>query len=276
MMMEKDPKSKRVRRTVKKLLIAVACGFLLAAVGLAVMIAADQFRSVPEISDEVWFRIRDEGTAPKEDGPQSRRIDDATKEQSRSDKARSDEDVAGMLEDMQAKCRPFPDLSEVPEDLRGEAERLNGIMAENVSELMSIWHSLETRSYKEVYRDTGRLIFGATTILSEQDRFGENTSSITEAYEAYLQLSERLRLAAAIHFEKWEDAACSCSNLQGGDWNLEKESIWWQQEIYCWRKAGLRGRAFLALRSSSPVLLPIAYAIENTFEPPLDWICRRL
>jgi len=287
-MVEQLPPRRKVRGVFKRLALVSGVAFAIVCIPLAIMILPDQMRSIPEPPDNVWLsdvpqsvrNLSDRGRVSSK-GTKGSVLGREERSEGAIPKATGESWLSGDTgfltpEQLVFKCRPFPDLSKLPQDLRNCASEMN----QAVDELARLPNELDGKTYEEAldrfdeivrryYED--RSIF-VDSIEEDADCLSkEEEASIPPDYDlrTYLELYERVRLAIYARYEKWDKAATVCSLLNGVDenWVPDYDSHWWKYEVYYWRKAGgINGRFCLAWRSAAPIRGPIEKRVEGLLE----------
>lgn len=266
--MTEDKKSKP-RKILKRLFFAVLVGLLCGILLLSLVILPDQFRTVRAPSSDVW--------------EWSAREDERTGRPSIAgkDSVPSADDVAGKnvsevsppvihpVQRLAEKYRVFPDVSSFPGESREAMELWNRHLTNLVSEVAAIVDASGETTYETAEQKWGKIQSEYDKMMTAQGReIRPNTSkkvSLDDPVVAVLancwKLMTHVHLVLATKHEKWEDAANDCRymvELECGElWGIDRNSVWWEREVYYWRKSGSGGRIALAVRSSQPYWMPV-------------------
>ncbi|MBN1868911.1 hypothetical protein JW916_16665 [Candidatus Sumerlaeota bacterium] len=256
------------RRLVRRLLFLAACGFGAFFVFLAVLIVPDQVRTIPEPKIDLGLR----SVAMDDDRATSSALEAETRDTPPM-RLGAVPDAKGRvlsLDEHRKRVRPIPDPSQVPEDLRPAAEEWNRSMDDLTSRVLSLAVESEEMGWEEA-RLALRNIFKQS--LRSRSRYGEKFPPQVgsgeglweDGQDAWTQTWMAVRLQIALDKEQWRETAQCCAFFVGLP-DPDKTSPWWPAEIYYWKKCGWMGRCFLAYRSASPIVVPIAVALEGPTE----------
>lgn len=156
-----------------------------------------------------------------------------------------------------AHLAPIPDVMDVPEPFRAASWAYNEAVDKAASDMVALAQNAGDMAFWDAYRayfdikrdrDAAAEAFAAAIAMIEF-RPGMLGKTSRSAPREWLALCDRTMLAIAVSHESWELAAMQCEDLARG---RAYDPEWWDQEVYYLRKAGLRGRAWLAWRTMTP------------------------
>jgi hypothetical protein len=294
----KPKRNGSVPKLVRRLLIFAACGFGVILVVLAILIVPDQVRRVPEPKIDLRRlsaadTIDEAIPAPSvETAPVSSAsaVDAETSRPSPAfDSGRGIDPV--LYEALRARLHPIPNPSRLPEETRSIAEEWNRAMDDVTSALLAIDAASARIDWDEAVADLFRLEHREGNVmatyaeqlgwdsedlltLARDERPSESRRDglLAQAWECgqtWDDVSAAVRARIAAEKGMWEDAAGGCAMLAGVP-EPDKKSAWWEAEVYYWRKAGIKGRAILAVHSAMPAIVPVARVFDDTIGKPRE------
>jgi hypothetical protein len=274
--------SRKKSRTVRLLKVLAYTGgitFALVFIPLAVLIVPDQVRRIPEPSTGDWMWRTVESDA-KPDNVSTRSggepsVPRAVAEKKDESARESDErEVFSVSEKALKERRPISDVSELPEEKRSAAEKLNSAFDEMTTELLALLKAQKDMTYADAESLFFRFVKTHTRTYRDIPRKDFSAERADSIMELYRESVERAFLQICVDHKKWQEAAAHCMNLvhlkDTKSYIPNKKSPWWPHEVYCWRKGGLQGRWKLAFRSASVVIIPVSRVIDSV--QPLRWL----
>ena len=175
--------------------------------------------------------------------------------------------------------RPVPDVAALPADLQTSATEWNRAADALTSRLLAVGRSYAELTYEEARSELNALLIERGRLSRRYQRAlpgreYERTAGgfrFSASHRVWWDGLMRTFLAIELEHEHWGEAGQLSAHLVG--WvRPDKDSDWWDLEVYCWRRAGLKGRATLAYRCCAPVLRPALEPIWDGVHPFLNRI----
>ncbi len=247
----------------KWLLLVVFVALLAILLLLGVPVVRDQIRVVEPPPEDPARIVADRyGRVPHVDSGREESVPSAAVADPAEQVAGADEAASPRTDAAQALL-PVGDVDRLPEPLREPGRAYNETIDRLVLDFVALALNGGAMTFEEARGEWMRIqeerfhasedFDAAIEGLAPGPGVREEIEAAGKSTEAeWSELAWRSWLAVSVAHERWDSAAGACWALGGGDPSHDPE--WWDQEMYYLRKAGPRGRAFLALRTVMPHL----------------------
>ena len=257
------------RRLLRRLLLIAACGIGAFFVLFAILIVPDQVRQIPEPRQDALFSVSSMlGDAKALCGNESVSpfvpcVEDRRNGESLSPVRPARVQIDPVLcEEYQKRLRPSLDPALIPEDKRALFKDMIREMDSLSSSLLALTLGPKTEGTDD---DLQLLIDLRSAPEHIYDKFQVlflDASSTWGIWETSWRKDwSRAWLKVSLDRGFWDDAAWASSILAGTP--PDKESLWWETEIYCRRRLGMKGRREIARRSIQSIFYPFTTRLDQ-------------